>query len=482
MQMEKARWVCTTCKARKKACDKVLPICSYCKKRQLNCKYDDDEESCAEIKRWTGADRSHIGGGTSILSNERYSLANERAAVDRIMHEQVCQIIRVTDMSTLEMSDQYFRGFHKVLPIISADILQDSLVRRDGSLPPPASLSLLILSMYLVTLNPSESKMPTMLSYYVTVKTSFSHVQALEISSIYMVQAGLLIAGYEYACSQPDAAYLSLGVSARMFALCSRRQAQGTENSMKTSVETNVAWGIIILERLILCEIDDVHEKLINDYPKVDFQLPSELEPRDAFRSMSTSSSPNVYSLSNISAITGGGNFRQQAKTVALLDEVLSAIRTSSEKESKQSDLTAIGAKLQDFLSAGLAENGWAWGASYGALAIIIRSLFLLHQNILRNLPSESIHSKSWQMSRDALNMATRIMIDTSHDHIDHGMPHNVDSIPLCGGYNLRCAVEHIETNYDVVNNSRYSDDLRTLAKLCDAFYTRWRPLGCRRD
>jgi hypothetical protein len=69
-------------------------------------------------------------------------------------------------------------------------------------------------------------------------------------------------------------------------------------------------------------------------------------------------------------------SFKHQLKASLLLDQVLVIIKAAKGIESKVSHLLAVGTELQDFLSAGLGENGWAWGASCSALAIAIRYVF----------------------------------------------------------------------------------------------------------
>jgi hypothetical protein len=68
-------------------------------------------------------------------------------------------------------------------------------------------------------------------------------------------------------------------------------------------------------------------------------------------------------------------------------------------------------------------------------------------------------------------------MIDTSQDHVDLGIPHDLDTFPLCGGYNLRCAMRHLR-EYSTKGSQDVSADLTKLDKLYSAFCQRWKPLG----
>lgn len=85
------------------------------------------------------------------------------------------------------------------------------------------------------------------------------------------------------------------------------------------------------------------------------------------------------------------------------------------------------------------------------------------------------------ETSLNALDTATRIMIDTSHDHVEYGVPHASETFPLCGGYNLRCAMAHLKRHgtKDTRYRSQRRDidsDLARLEELYAAFCRRWKP------
>lgn len=93
------------------------------------------------------------------------------------------------------------------------------------------------------------------------------------------------------------------------------------------------------------------------------------------------------------------------------------------------------------------------------------------------------------ETSLNALDTATRIMIDTSHDHVEYGIPHVSETFPLCGGYNLRCAMAHLEKygapggrkgrRYYSSNGGCGADsDFAKLQRLYGAFCRRWKPIA----
>jgi hypothetical protein len=86
------------------------------------------------------------------------------------------------------------------------------------------------------------------------------------------------------------------------------------------------------------------------------------------------------------------------------------------------------------------------------------------------------------ETSLNALDTATRIMIDTSHDHVEYGIPHALETFPLCGGYNLRCAMGHLK-KYGArgsrgANRRNIDIDSARLEELYGAFCRRWKPIN----
>lgn len=78
------------------------------------------------------------------------------------------------------------------------------------------------------------------------MKKLLSHVQALRTSSIYLVQASLLVAAFEYACFRPYAAYVSIGVCSRMAMILGRVRHSHQEN-LHTVLGELVFRGFVLL-------------------------------------------------------------------------------------------------------------------------------------------------------------------------------------------------------------------------------------------
>jgi hypothetical protein len=82
-----------------------------------------------------------------------------------------------------------------------------------------------MLSMSLVELHPSEDPARQIVSQqalYPELKTLFTRLQYRVTGSIRLIQAGLLLTVYEYACGKPDDAYISIGTCARLASVIER--------------------------------------------------------------------------------------------------------------------------------------------------------------------------------------------------------------------------------------------------------------------
>jgi hypothetical protein len=273
----RASRVCSTCKSRKKGCNKILPSCGYCSKRQLDCHYT---TSLPSLSINTGA-RYSITGQLPTLERSALSHASALETVSpspaislydfvRIKKEiplndsirnEVLRVAESAGMSVRGICEQFFDGFHRWLPVISQErFWKTSLAFHDGSAQ--ADFSVLLLAMCLIAIRPVsllQQSSTCLDSLYSTVRFSFAKAQAAVCTSTRLIQAGILLATYEYACKKPEAAYISIGTCARMSSILgiNRFIAQSeteltAELRLKVLEGRNVWWGVIITERRVL--------------------------------------------------------------------------------------------------------------------------------------------------------------------------------------------------------------------------------------
>ena len=269
---ERASRVCSTCKTRKKACDKQLPICGYCTKRDLACRYDDSPTNVSgdvapggsTLSAWeiTRIWDQHVAWNTSktsICSLFNQSPVYRSMNLEDLLSMQLRRILQSTSFSIPEIGERFFRGFNKWLPVMSQSLFRENAAKAQCSVP-PADFSILLLAMCLITLHSPASTIEHAISprdIYLMVKLLFVHVQTVFCASTSLIQAGLLVAAYEYALGWPDTAYISIGICQRMAYTIGLGRAKAAQDDLDCTPESkertlegwNVWWGVVILER-----------------------------------------------------------------------------------------------------------------------------------------------------------------------------------------------------------------------------------------
>jgi hypothetical protein len=194
-------------------------------------------------------------------------------AVETDLHLLVQHSIRASGLFVDDVSSRYFDGIHRYIPVISRPRFQYDLI-GSGSVP-SAGFSVLLLAMCLVHSSPTlrrsgQAASQNFLhvgyaSLHLTATALFAQVQAQCPPSLYLLQAGLLLAIYEYVSGRPDQAFTSIAGCARMayaarIHVCNQPSPQppwrpidkaSTSLAYKLQVQeaANTWWGIVIAER-----------------------------------------------------------------------------------------------------------------------------------------------------------------------------------------------------------------------------------------
>lgn len=182
-------------------------------------------------------------------------IAHEFTTTDSVLHSQVMQIIRMERKHLEEILSNFFDTIHPWLPIISRKRFHDRYTLFQVS--PAADFSLLLLAMRLITQHPSTD--PDLdqdrEALHLATKTLFGQVQALIPSSLYLMQAGIILSNYEHAHGMIEAAYITIGTTARIaHALgmhhksCSA-EIQGSDPWLEDEEALSTWWGLVICDR-----------------------------------------------------------------------------------------------------------------------------------------------------------------------------------------------------------------------------------------
>ncbi|RAL03214.1 Zn(II)2Cys6 transcription factor [Aspergillus ibericus CBS 121593] len=475
----RAPQVCSPCKLRKKRCDKTVPKCGYCTKRNLRCRYGEFSQAKDELER---AAATEISVNAVLMQmTSLFGPSQDLSAVPERIWYQVHGIIKFADLSLQEIGRRYFSNFHKWLPIMLPQLYCQETAGYLGMPGSPATdFSILMLAMCLVTLQPSNSQTKiTPQGLYGTVKMLFAETQAIMCASDRLLQAGLLIAAYEYANGRPAAAHITMGALTRIaFALglhnVDLKVAGPKVNQFGTDKlgRCNLWWGVVILERLIICEIKDKAQRPWTEYPPSGFPLPSDLDPDE--------NSPAPLDSVRTVRITRMSNFGRQAQAVFLLDKVLSVRRLPWSDGFKVVELRRLDENLQGFLSMLMSTDKVRIGHDCSPIASAVRALSLIHEEILDH-PPDTVDIQWLHYSQSALGMVTNVVVDVARHHKEQIACQNahVDLLPLSCSYTLHLAMKHIRNCVQLSCPHRRSSDLDSLAQLDQIFSDRWKPKEC---
>ncbi|KAE8395117.1 hypothetical protein BDV23DRAFT_169123 [Aspergillus alliaceus] len=482
---EYAPLVCVNCKKRKKRCDKMLPSCSYCIRKGLDCRYvsqlprEPSPSYTVPLGKSADLECIHPITRSSFLLMD--SVSSERpsdvitlgplmdpTAIDTTLYLQARRIIQMTNQFVDDISVRYFQGIHRHLPVVSRKRFHDYLIYVGG--PPPASFSALLLSICLVTYHPEI--LPRSLqhisreSLYLTIKLLFTQVQATFPPSVHLIQAGVLLALYEYARGKPDDAFLSITSCARMgYAAGLHHERPTVFHTFKEDEEAANTWSyIIILERLFSCDISARGQPFATDSfnhaPQI---LPEHNEYGDKL---------SHFLAAPVSIEMRGLGYSVRAAW--LLDQVLTATK-SSYLDIQLGQLDELDTSLRAFLEHLLPQCQGVWGVFCGGIGIAIRALFMLHWHILGQLTQPG--SVKWEerkrRSNDTLDTVTNMVIDIAGSHVNMS-PHLIDLLPPSCVYITRAALKHIHDNAALKYEKWLWETDKQLEILLDQFGHRW--------
>ena len=187
------------------------------------------------------------------------------------MYQEIHSLIRATGQFVDDISARYFQGFHHHLPIISRTRFYNNLITLGAT--PTADFSVLLLIICLVTHTPALGHRPVhgavqsveRQTLYLNARSLLAQVQVSCPPSLPLVQAGLLLAVYEYTHGRPDHAFVTIAASARTaysagIHIRDHRQSRIVANfntqddidrMLQNEEAANTWWGIVIYERYV---------------------------------------------------------------------------------------------------------------------------------------------------------------------------------------------------------------------------------------
>lgn len=285
--VKRARKACLPCRRSKRRCDKKVPSCDLCIKKEVECSYP-VRHKATDAKVRDGPAWSLSTPDASPLEYNSHNDEREQSSsipslgkadanaiqyiAPRIFRQARLELPRLSlpvpaDVSRLvgdassirDIAATFFRTIHRWYPIVSKQAFFTCLLNPLSQRQ--TELSLLALCMRLSCTTPSEAdeENGNKTALYRVAKRYYREVETAGVQSIHVLQAGILIAIYELGQAIYPAAYLTVGACAR-FGLglginnLSLASPGGIDERSWNEIEEKrrVWWAVLILDRSVL--------------------------------------------------------------------------------------------------------------------------------------------------------------------------------------------------------------------------------------
>lgn len=298
--LDKAPQACLSCRTQKRKCDKALPTCGLCVRVKRTCNYSFEPSSSSRLEEFLSLQRkvrhleaqregqstygspisstswrsssktrssslngvedteqeTHVTSSVFFLDGAAFILGGYQMRRPHLQLPEIFEEFCPTHPIILRIVSSYFATTHLWLPIISRE-----RVHVDPNIPVEgisADLGLLYLCMQLV----GERLPPTLqnpqTTFYVAVREYHFLVESAGTLSLHLLQAGLLLAIYEFGHAIFPNAYITIGRCARIgHAMGIHHGASappllGPPTSWTEMEErSRVWWAVFLLDRLL---------------------------------------------------------------------------------------------------------------------------------------------------------------------------------------------------------------------------------------
>ncbi|KAJ5817601.1 hypothetical protein N7447_007609 [Penicillium robsamsonii] len=264
------------------------------------------------------------------------------SAVEPTLCVQAQRLLETMGLYLDEISVRYFQGIHTFVPIISRRRFHTHLLSFGAN--PQADFALLLLCMALLIysadspdhLGQQGGHRVEYLTLYTATKSFMAQAQALCAPTTHLVQAGVLLAVYEYAHGYPERAFVTIGSYTRMAYAARLRSTPSLTRTDPLRTDwtaeeeaINTWWGIRIFDyaiigrrrhRTFLCELAIVNQPLGSVMPASDDRLP--LEPAILDQRNFPTALTSGLAIQALNSPQVGG-FGRAAQAAWLLDGVL---------------------------------------------------------------------------------------------------------------------------------------------------------------
>ncbi|KAF5867418.1 putative fungal specific transcription protein [Botrytis fragariae] len=396
--------VCISCRIRKKKCDRLLPQCSGCLRRDLICEYSTPEQTCnfvptstlTSTQPWHNiqipVNYDHVDAQSisfsAMLFLDPYILQQGQIDMPQPGHSIPGHILHLLgDITSIhQCATEFFSHDHTWMSFISKPRFYSYHLPCQSTIPNRPETILLLLSIKLITTLPPTNPRNPQTSLYQAIKHYCLEVETSNVPSLPILQAEILIALYEMGHGIYPAAYLSIGA-------CARRR---------------VWWAIVILDRFV--SIGSPGRPFATSDPSLDDTLPCDDEAWNQgiinSSSYSTLSSPTTGHMSKFALI---------CQAARLLGQVLNHVSGASSHDDE------LWMQLDRTVTSMLEASVNVENPDCNRIAFIYSTLLALHTSSLSphpaNPPSPLHQHRTERKSQLLQRITQRIIANVSTPH-----------------------------------------------------------------
>ncbi|KAH8819056.1 hypothetical protein F5884DRAFT_759321 [Xylogone sp. PMI_703] len=506
-----ASQVCVSCKIRKRKCDKRLPKCSLCARKNWTCQYStyptsSGEEVESSYGRHTHTRSSGIQEETSvyrpftqgflpfavstpnnrpnqntdalsvffldldIFQRHGVNVSNDHFAIPPAVINTLG-----TPAEVQETASWFFKYVHPWIPIISKKRLYERLLHISSRSSP--DVALLHLSMKLLKWRPSENDGDPRTPLYSQVKQYYLTVETAGIFSIQALQAGILIAVYELGHGVYPSAYMSIASCAR-YGYSLGINPRGTHKVKKPfswvelEEEKRVWWAIIIVDRFV--SLGCPGRPFASEDPQPEDSLPSD----DALWDQGIMPTGELFTTASPSS-ANMGRFTLVAHIAKLLSQVLRHVSdNTSDARAHYEEAIQLDRTIHALLEVSETESQESPTPICNQSAILESTLMILHERYsspnVKSLDPVMDHT----YSRSVIERIAKDMAAATRLYF-HVLPAPAfdDFSPFFLHTIYQCAATYVHL-YQVDKNPETLESLDMLKKVLKVLDGKWRVAG----
>lgn len=350
MGFQLASHACASCRQRKRKCDKLLPRCSLCSKKNLTCTYSTGNTPpsltpSSEIFFPNGAPTPETPKFPAVFfldgnlfQKAQFEIPRAEIPTPRYVLDLIGDFNEWRAIAT-----KFFETVNHFMPIVSRARLFGRLLNPLA--PRRNDVVLLMLSMRLVCMLPAGTSM-SRTPEYLAAKRFHAELEMSGAFSPQVLQSGVFIALYEFGHAIYPAAYLSIGGLAR-YGISSGLDGTGSSQMAPASdwIEAEERkrawWAVLILDRSV--NLGNPTRTLATQEPS-----PSSVLPMcDDHWDQGTLSSEEPFTLSSPASLQIG-RYARFAQATFLLGKVYKHVSDSTlSKDFLEEEATQLRRTLQ---------------------------------------------------------------------------------------------------------------------------------------